>query len=322
MSDEEDYEADLGIISTTTDNDMLKSERQCAPRGTTPLLEMDQRHARVPDIYLHNSSVGLSVDRSEEYYALRARGATKLMCETFKLEYSPAAGIVAWADQTLFNEFSGPGMKHGDSWKICLGRCLELDEDDIDGSAFIEDLLEDAMLFPLAHSDELGHWETVLDPGLLRTWVTRPKCLPADAAEPHDDEDDSIWKIKRWRDFEIAAAQEENGDEVAVLRNEYDDSDPEDEGMEVDPDWCMAPHGRDAPYAEDNENEDEPEIVVLPDAEVQEEDLRASTETLGEEGDTEDAELGTDSADSDFDSEEELSGDEGLLEHARSISFW
>lgn len=73
-------------------------------------------------------------------YALRkdeellARGATRLMCETFELQFTPDAGIVAWADQDLFDEFTGDGVKRGDRWKNRLGRRVELDGEDVDGS--------------------------------------------------------------------------------------------------------------------------------------------------------------------------------------------
>ncbi|KAL5530972.1 hypothetical protein ACEPAG_3848 [Sanghuangporus baumii] len=73
------------------------------------------------------------------------------MCETFCLEFTQEKGIVAWADDELFKSFSGMSMKNGDSWKIYLGRRIHLDEDDIDGAQFIEDLLEEVLLFPSSH---------------------------------------------------------------------------------------------------------------------------------------------------------------------------
>jgi hypothetical protein len=110
------------------------------------------------------------------------------MCETFHLEFSED-GIFAWADEDIYEQFSGPAMSKGDFWKIHLGRRIELDEDDLDGSMFIEGLLEDVLLYPAqisilskASNSRNGYcytlnnrlqdsWETVEEaPGI---WVTR-----------------------------------------------------------------------------------------------------------------------------------------------------
>ena len=93
----------------------------------------------------------------DEYTQLLRRGATRLMCETFYLEFTKEDGIFAWADQNLYEEFSGPLMLPGDFWKIHLGRRIELDEDDLDGGQFLEELLEDALYF----ANRLIPWETV-----------------------------------------------------------------------------------------------------------------------------------------------------------------
>jgi hypothetical protein len=63
----------------------------------------------------------------------------------------------------------------GDIWKIHLGRRIELDEDDLDGSIFIEGLLEDLLLYPPLWSSVNKYrneaWETVEEsPGI---WITR-----------------------------------------------------------------------------------------------------------------------------------------------------
>ena len=82
-------------------------------------------------------------------------------------------------------------MQKGDFWKIHLGRQIELDEDDFDGSQFLEGLLEDVLLFPMASyvGDRAeGRWETVEEsPGI---WVTRPK-VDMDAAESDEDSGNS-----------------------------------------------------------------------------------------------------------------------------------
>lgn len=91
------------------------------------------------------------------------------MIETFSLEYSPEQGIFAWADLALYDEFTGPKMKIGNCWEIQLGRRLVLDEEDPDGSIFIEGIIEAAVIFPSA----IQEWGTVeTSPGV---WVTRMK---------------------------------------------------------------------------------------------------------------------------------------------------
>lgn len=106
------------------------------------------------------------------------RGATAQMIERFQLSFTETRGIIAWADQDLFDEFSGPAMKEGDFWKIHLGRRVRLDEDDLDGALFMEGLLEDAMLFSQNGSlvdPTLVEWDTRHEsPGV---WVTKPRVV-------------------------------------------------------------------------------------------------------------------------------------------------
>ena len=105
---------------------------------------------------------------------LLQRGATRLMYEAFHLEYTHEKGIFAWADSRLYEEFAGPAMKDGDFWKIHLGRRVMLDDDDLDGSAFIEGLLEDALYFPLrgeGSERKFEKWETLQETSGI--WVTR-----------------------------------------------------------------------------------------------------------------------------------------------------
>ncbi|KAG6842653.1 hypothetical protein H0H93_003954, partial [Arthromyces matolae] len=98
------------------------SDREQGPRSTTPLSSIP-RSARPLPAYTQ-----------AEYDALLQRGATRLMIETFHLEFSDERGIFAWADTALYEEFGGPKMLKGDFWKIQLGRRFDLDEDDHDGS--------------------------------------------------------------------------------------------------------------------------------------------------------------------------------------------
>lgn len=148
-----------------TSSDALHSDidRSRVRRGTTPTIDVG-----------HFSVSPEAPDRSQEYYALLAPGATQLMYKTFYLEYTVDAGIFAWADGPIYEEFSGPAMQEDDFWKIYLGRRMQLDDHDPDGSLFIEGLLEDVLLFPVhsSLSDRVFEcWETVEEtPG---TWATR-----------------------------------------------------------------------------------------------------------------------------------------------------
>lgn len=123
--------------------------------------------ASAPSLGYHNCA--------EEFRALLQRGATRLMCKTFHLSFSEQDGIIAWADSDIYEQFSGPAMLKGDFWKIALGRHIELDEDDLDGSMFIEGLLEDILLYPPEWSTMKEYrnegWETIEEsPGI---WITR-----------------------------------------------------------------------------------------------------------------------------------------------------
>ncbi|TFY73242.1 hypothetical protein EWM64_g10770 [Hericium alpestre] len=236
----------------STNDDWLQSDRQMVPRGITPLL----------DAAVHMSAPGHYCP-DDEYKALIARGASRLMCETFQLRFTHEHGIVAWADDALFEDFSGPGMKQGDLWKICLGRRIVLDEDDPDGSLFIEGLLEEAMLFPLRDVGDPGDWETVCegetvlehtgDKRNVTVWVTRPEDdrLGMDAEETDEDSmEDSSDSDSDVPDLAVVfigdSAQE------ALIINEYEGSDVSgDEDQELEPIWYRrrftpAPEGCDS----------------------------------------------------------------------------
>ncbi|KAF9494522.1 hypothetical protein BDN71DRAFT_1507641 [Pleurotus eryngii] len=135
--------------SVSTNNEAVSLDRTSRARGTTPILELPPH--LVPRMYTL---------RKDEYEELLARGATRLMCETFELQFTPDVGI-AWADQDIFDEFAGEG-----AWS--------LDGEDLDGSQFIEDLLEDAVVFQLYSlygNRSPERWETVeATPGV---WETR-----------------------------------------------------------------------------------------------------------------------------------------------------
>jgi len=168
----------------STANQAIHYDRSLVPRGDTPLLP-DSMFDRYPP------PVEYRGPREGEYKELLRRGATRIMCETFRLEFSQQCGIYAWADPQLFEDFSGPAMKQYDFWKIHLGRRVTLDHDDEDGSAFIDGLLEDALFFPFRKPTSertFEQWETVEDtPGI---WVTRLKANRDPFEETMDDENE------------------------------------------------------------------------------------------------------------------------------------
>ncbi|KAG8935318.1 hypothetical protein FRC01_003070 [Tulasnella sp. 417] len=170
----------------------VASDRFPQPRGSTPLLEV------ASDEYSPEGWHG----GYKMYRPLIARGATRLMIVTFQMTFTEEEGIVAWADDEIYRHFSGPGMKEGDQWKIMLGRRIKLDVDDLDGSIFIEDLLEDAVTrrFPADPT-----WETVRVEGDPKVWVTRPI-----GERPSDDE-------VEWDDSEG-----ESGNEMEADNNHAD----------------------------------------------------------------------------------------------------
>jgi len=167
-----------------TESQAIHPDRSLVPRGVTPVRDIEEAEKPPPE-YCASQYPLHRPCREQEYHQLRERGATRLMCETFHLEFSYKGGIYAWADPELFDEFSGQKMRQGDHWKIHLGRRVALDNDDVDGSCFIEGLLEDALLFPYRDPQSARHfemWETTEEsPGI---WVTRLK------SHKEDDEDD------------------------------------------------------------------------------------------------------------------------------------
>lgn len=173
-----------------TSSDALHDDRSRVCRGTTPTIDVG--HFSVSPEYAASPE---APDRSQEYYALLAHGATQLMCETFHLEYTADGGIFAWADGPIYKEFSGPAIQKGDFWKIYLGRRVELDDHDSDGSLFIEGLLEDVLLFPLhsSLSDRVfERWETVEEtPGI---WVTRPMVEGVKDLDENNLSDDDVYE--------------------------------------------------------------------------------------------------------------------------------
>jgi hypothetical protein len=237
------------------------------------------------------------------------------MCETFHLSYTHETGIVAWADGDIYEAFSGPAMQKGDFWKIHLGRQIELDEDDFDGSQFLEGLLEDVLLFPMASyvGDRAeGRWETVEEsPGI---WVTRPKA-DMDAAE--SDEDSGNSSECDIEDYETLYQREdealeglEDAPENPVLYSDRYESSPEAESdiemtdgdsSEHDADYAWQANISDRVYFPSDKSDNDTGKGEG-EGETQDEEGEDGAETLGDD---------SDSAGSDFDSDEVLSGDEG-----------
>jgi hypothetical protein len=289
-----------------THSDALNGDRSRIPRGTTPLLDMNPSESvPLPGYYW----------REEEFRALLRRGATRLMCQAFHLEFSEENGIFAWADEDIYEQFAGPAMLHGDFWKIHIGRRIELDEEDLDGSMFIEGLLEDVLLYPFRWSttNELrnGGWETVEEsPGI---WITRLMTLrnmaesdgesEASDAEGSDELFPEFWNECPMREQVIDSPPVPNTGPV-ITSDEYELSSAESEG------------GSDVQMMDDSGSA---WIADIPDAvwnaestdEVIESDANGAMVSL--QPTSVDESSGSDYADSDFDSDELLSGDEDVL---------
>ncbi|KAL0573582.1 hypothetical protein V5O48_008378 [Marasmius crinis-equi] len=177
------------------------------PRGDTPVQVVDPARLR-SDTIAHGYE-----DRVDEYKALVSRGATRLMCETFYLEFTREFGIMLDMQDDLFDEWAGDGLSECESWKVVLGRELKLEEGDEDGSIYVDTHLEQCLLFPSI----CLNWETVQEaPG---RWITRP-VLPKDH-EPEDSDHYSDQLV------------EELQEEVDLIWNDYDNSGDED--SECDP---------------------------------------------------------------------------------------
>ena len=204
----------------------MSEDRQTAPRGTTPLLDAPPEGFIIPLTYR---------GREWEYYQLLRRGATRFMCEQFQLGFTQAEGIVASANDYLYQEFSSDEMEEGDVWKIYLGRRIELDEEDVDGTDFIEGLLEDGALFV----PDACRWTTVKEAPKL--WVTRPNMKISRHEAESDDEGEDIIEDEDDDDDEDEKGGEENDNDneevegaAEPIENEYDIEEDDDEEDESD----------------------------------------------------------------------------------------
>ncbi|KAH6896107.1 hypothetical protein BKA70DRAFT_786124 [Coprinopsis sp. MPI-PUGE-AT-0042] len=260
----------------------------------------------------------------EEYRQLVARGATPLMISAYSLRFSLQDGIVAHADDALFENFSGPAMKQGHVWKIYLGSRVELDPEDHDGSEFIEGLLEDVtMVEPNLRcwkTEKLGSgcWETRPSEEFSKAW-TEINIDPNEHDEEKEEEegakgDGGEWDSEGEEDLRVGkswAPEECSIDPAsgeAIIINKYYDTDEDhrdDEG--------------------DNKPQDEPEpgADVEPMDEEEDELVEGDADMIPDDGE----EVWSESTESDGGvagtnwSEEELSGDDVdmLAEETRSF---
>ncbi len=138
------------------------------PRGSTPPLEFTYASLlNIPPEYKY---------REPEYRELLGRGATPLMCEVYNLEFTPESGIIAWADDDLFEEFANEEMVEVGRWKIYLGRQIRLDPEDEDGAQFMINLLEETMYFFQIPTMSKPEHRWLNYKGLLDgVWVTKPE---------------------------------------------------------------------------------------------------------------------------------------------------
>lgn len=291
-----------------THSDMLNSDRSRIQRCNTPLLDITPAVSVPPAMYYY---------RAEEFRALLRRGVTRLMCETFHLEFSNINRIFAWADEDIYEQFSGPAMQHGDFWKIHLGRRIELDEDDLDGSMFIEGLLEDVLFYPSYSSTvERQHkeaWETVKEsPGI---WVTRlmvsRKMADSDSENESTDTDEyeelpsELWRPQDMYEKALDAPPAPTTGPI-VTSDEYELSGAEeaevsDIEMMDDSGWTWKAGVPDAVWKVGEEDE---EIVI---------ELDENGSAVSPQVDLDDESSNSDDPGSDFDADEVLSGDEDVL---------
>lgn len=202
------------VDSQPTDNQTMSEDRETNPRCTAPLLDIPLSGLIVPVKYQERDG------GSEEYHQLLRRGATRIMCEQFSLSFSHERGIFAWANQDLFDEFSGEAMKEGDQWLIYLGRRIELDEEDVDGTDFIEGLLEDGALF----APDPCKWSTVKEGPNL--WVTRPN-LEIYEVDWDDEERDTANDLEE-DDPRLENLNKNSAAEASPIENAYDAGDDDD----------------------------------------------------------------------------------------------
>ncbi|KAL8290324.1 hypothetical protein RQP46_002582 [Phenoliferia psychrophenolica] len=183
LEEAEEYDDELLAASP-----FYQPDRCTHPRSTTPLLT-------VPPI-LTPLLFSNTTHSPALFSSLLARGCSPRMIALYQLEFSDKGGIVAWADEDVFQAFSGDEMKQGDQWKICLGRRVKLDNKDADGSAFVHELLDDVYYgtqLSTIYSKYRNHRRRFQGPGGHIEWVTS-KVVDGDTLDPIEP---SIFETKR-----------------------------------------------------------------------------------------------------------------------------
>ncbi|KAH6873986.1 WD40-repeat-containing domain protein [Coprinopsis sp. MPI-PUGE-AT-0042] len=150
----------------------------------------------------------------EEYRQLVARGATPLMISAYSLRFSLQNGIVAHADDALFENFSGPAMKQGPHH---------------DGSEFIEGLLEDVTIVEpnlrCWKTEKVGYgcWETRPSEEFSKAW-TETNIDPNEHDEEKEEEgakgDGGEWDSEGEEDLKYYDTDEDHDEENDEPRDE------------------------------------------------------------------------------------------------------
>lgn len=176
----------------------IHASRRVFSRGSTPLLPDDPY---LPPLIIPSEYEG----RVREYRELLNRGATPLMCQLYDLGFDQESGIIAWADDELFEEFTNEEMTEDGRWMIFLGRQVQLNPKDEDGSFFMVELLEETMDSPHSPIASMSEYRWVTERHPDGVWATRPELVNDNQMEVDSDDDP----------LDFAAGQN-------TLRNEYD----------------------------------------------------------------------------------------------------
>lgn len=177
-------------------------------------------------------------------------------------------------------------MKEGDQWKIMLGRRVELEVIDEDGSLFIDELVENAIG---GHMDPHSGWETV--PYVVpNIWITRPK-----GPRPSDDTNEEMGTSSDGTEMSAPSDHGEKCDAKDGPITYYDEYAP----SEISGEGIFDDLGTDDGWGPDDDDDGRA---------VGREDKSPMGVEVGSDTEDDSSEPG-----SDWDSSEELSGDEIVL---------
>ncbi|TEB15430.1 hypothetical protein FA13DRAFT_1721185 [Coprinellus micaceus] len=275
--------------STRNDNQAMHEDRALAPRGGTPLLDVPETD--LEDIPLSYNDAGNFIIGYDFYPAVnrirRTPAPRGVACDE--------KGIVAWLNRDLMDEFAGPTIQDGDKWKVYLGRRVQLDSDDHDGTFFIEGTLEDALLY---WNKNTARWVTLKEEGSDgKTWSTlpNPRVLNPLALEH------KFWYRDEDGNHRYCKEDPATGEEVEILDNEYrsDESGTEEEDG-------FAVNAYDTDDDEEEEEEGAGDVAIDPTLEVGISFADAGEDDMEWEGPTSEAS----SYDSDFNFDSEATQDD------------